>query len=337
MTVIRTVRAFVVGPTGVGKTDVALVLASRLSAEILSVDSRQIYRRLEIGTAKPTAAQRARVRHHLLDLLDPRDRCSAGRFVQLFRAAHDELAGRGAAVLAVGGAGLYADACLGRFHVLPPADDVLRARYAEMARSQGSGALHARLAVLDPLTAARLSPRDVQRVTRALEIAESTGQVLSERFRAAAEEGVCPPDTPVVYLTRPRAELYARIENRCRAMVEAGLPDEVRNLLESGVPRDAPGMKTVGYAEWTHWAAGECGRDEAMALFTRNSRRYAKRQETWFRNRHPDRIEIRIEPGEDTARTADRIAAAITAECSAQLGKDDNRARSDPKAPPVAP
>ncbi len=306
-----TILAFIVGPTGVGKTEIAVLLASRAKAEILNVDSRQIYRRLDIGTAKPTRAQRRLIRHHLIDLLDPGERCSAGQFVRLFEAARDDLAARSVAGFAVGGAGLYVDACLGRLHSLPRADEALRARYGEIARREGREALHARLAAIDPETAARLAPRDAQRVVRALEVAELTGRPMSERLRGAAEEGVCPPGTPVFHLTRPRSALYDRIAARCRAMVDAGLPEEVRRLLESGIPRDAPGMKTVGYAEWGRWALGECGRDEAFALFVRNSRRYAKRQETWFRNRHPQRITIMIDDADSPEKTASEIASRI--------------------------
>ncbi len=302
----RPIIAFIVGPTGVGKTDVAILLARRLGAEIASVDSRQIYRDLEIGTAKPTATQRRLVRHHLIDLLDPRERCSAGRFLEFFASTLLDLQTRGARALAVGGAGLYVDACLGRFHELPQADPDRREVYESLAREEGPEALHRRLQRIDPGTAERLAPRDRQRIVRALEVAEGTGIPLSRRFREPAVALVA-PETPIVYLTRPRRELYERIESRCRAMVESGLPDEVRRLLESGVARDAPGMKSVGYAEWIAYALGECDRASAFDLFVRNSRRYAKRQETWFRNRHPERVEILIADGESPEQTAERV------------------------------
>jgi tRNA dimethylallyltransferase len=300
------ILAFVVGPTGVGKTDVAIALARRLTAEIVSVDSRQLYRDLDIGTAKPTPAQRRAVRHHLIDLLDPRERCSAGRFLELIAGTLRDLRSRGATALAVGGAGLYVDACLGRFHELPRADEARREIYEAIAREEGPEALHRRLEKVDPQTAGRLAPRDRQRIVRALEVAEGTGFPLSGRFRERTTPLV-PPDTPVVYLTRPRKELYARIERRCHAMVAAGLPDEVRRLLEAGLARDAPGMKSVGYAEWIAYALGECDRDLAFDRFVRNSRRYAKRQETWFRNRHPERREVSIPAEEPPERTAERI------------------------------
>lgn len=310
MAATRIVRAFLVGPTGVGKTDVAILVAKQLGAEILSVDSRQIYRDLNIGTAKPTVVQRHKVRHHLMDVLDPRERCSAGRFLELFRSALDDLEARGIQAIAVGGAGLYVDACLGRFHDLPPADQTRRAAYEELARVRGAAALHERLRVLDPETAARLAHRDLQRIVRALEVAESTGVPLSRRFQEPVGS-VCDKATPIIYLTRPRRALYARIEQRCVAMVQAGLPEEVRRLLESGLPPHAPGFKSVGYSEWLAFAAGQLGREETMALFVRNSCRYAKRQETWFRNRHPARIEITIPADEPPDRTAQRVLVCL--------------------------
>lgn len=304
------VRAFVVGPTGVGKTDVALIVAKELGAEIINIDSRQIYRRLETATAKPTIAQRRKIPHHLVDFLDPSERCSAGRFAEMVRAVMDDLTQRGVPGLAVGGAGLYVDACLGRFHPLPAADDRLREEYLALLDREGAGALHQRLQDVDPATAGRLAPRDTQRVIRALEVAESTGLPLSERFKQPALS-LCPPETPLFYLTRDRREIYARIESRCRAMVAAGLPEEVRDLLESGLSLASPGLKTLGYSEWGMWVDGRIDRESAMELFIRNSRRYAKRQETWFRNRHAERIEIKVPPDEIPQQTAERVLAAL--------------------------
>jgi tRNA dimethylallyltransferase len=306
----RIVRAFLVGPTGVGKTDVAVIVARRLGAEIINIDSRQIYRKLDIGTAKPSRAQMRAVPHHLVNYLEPTERCSAGRFVELVRSTIEELQTRGRPGIAVGGAGLYVDACLGRFHQLPPANEELRIRYEEIAAREGPEALHRLLEDVDPVTAHRLAPRDRQRIVRALEVAAAPGGPLSARLEEKAE-ALCSPATPVVYLTRERRELYARIEERCAAMVASGLPEEVRDLLESGLPRSAPGLKSLGYVEWGRWAVGEWDRAEAMDVFVRNSRRYAKRQETWFRNRHPDRIEIRILPGEPPEETAEHVLSQL--------------------------
>jgi len=304
------VRAFLVGPTGVGKTEIAIIVAKELHAEILGVDSRQIYRRLDAGTAKPTSAQCRLVRHHLIDMLDPTERCSAGRFIGIFRAALEDLRYRQKRAIAVGGAGLYVDACLGRFHPLPKADQALRLRYSQIEEREGPGSLHRRLAAVDPEAAEKIAPRDQQRIIRALEIFEATGKTRSENLQGDPEE-VCPPTTPLIYLTRERRDLYARIEARCHEMVKSGLPEEVQSLLAGGLKRNSPGFKTLGYTEWAGWALGESGREEALDLFLRNSRRYAKRQDTWFRNRHPDRIEIVIEPDEAASVTARRVLDCI--------------------------
>lgn len=305
-----TVKAFLVGPTGVGKTEIAVLVAKALRAEILGVDSRQIYRRLDAGTAKPTAAQCKMVRHHLINVLEPTERCSAGRFIELFRAAVDELSARRKMAIAVGGAGLYVDACLGRFHPLPKADQALRRKFTQIEEREGPGSLYRRLAIVDPEAAESISPRDLQRIIRALEIVESTGKTRSE-YLSGDTEKVCPPTTPLLYLTRERRDLYARIEARCLEMVKCGLPEEVQSHLASGLKRNSPGFKTLGYTEWAGWALGECSREEALDLFLRNSRRYAKRQDTWFRNRHPDRIEIVIEPDETASVTANRVLAEL--------------------------
>ena len=305
------VKAFLVGPTGVGKTEIAVIVARRIGAEILNVDSRQIYSRLDLGTAKPTISQRKAVRHHLINLLEPTERCSAGRFIDLFRAAMEDLRARGRTGLAVGGAGLYVDACLGRFHPLPKADPARRRAYARIEEREGPGSLHRRLASIDPESAERLAPRDLQRIIRALEIVEATGKKMGEHLQGQPES-VCDPATPVVYLTRERRDLYARIERRCEAMIASGLPEEVRRLLEGGLQRSAPGFKTLGYTEWAGWALGEYDSDAAMELFVRNSRRYAKRQDTWFRNRHPDRIEVLIAAHETAEESAKRVLDTLT-------------------------
>ncbi|MDM7915435.1 MAG: tRNA (adenosine(37)-N6)-dimethylallyltransferase MiaA, partial [Candidatus Eisenbacteria bacterium] len=258
-----------------------------------------------------------------------RERCSAGRFLSMFRETLDDLRARGRAGLAVGGAGLYVDACLGRFHDLPPADEAFRARALRIEEQEGPGSLHRRLCAVDPATASRLAPRDLQRIVRALEVSERAGRPMSELF-AAATEAACPPETPVILLDRLTRDLYTRIEARCEAMLAAGLLREVRGLLEAGVQPDAAGMKSVGYAEWIAYLSGRIDHDQAHELFLRNSRRYAKRQRTWFRNRHPDRIEIRIPEGQPPEATAAQVLEVLDAR-ERRAGRDGRRGdRDDP-------
>lgn len=309
------VRFFLVGPTAVGKTDVAIHVAGATGAEILNIDSRQVYRMLEIGTAKPSAQQRSSVPHHLIDILDPTERCSVGRFAGLMRETLQQMRSRGASGIAVGGAGLYVDACLGRLHPLPEANPALRARFELILAREGPQALHQLLRARDAQSAERLSPNDVQRMIRALEIVELTGRPVAASYQAAPI-AVCDPETPVVHLTRDRTDLYRRIETRCDAMIRAGLQAEVEGLLASGLDPRAPGLKSVGYREWVRWATGEVDEATAMAAFRQNSRRYAKRQETWFRNRLPGRIELSIGPDEPPAETARRVVGAVRSSCA---------------------
>jgi tRNA dimethylallyltransferase len=300
--------AGILGPTAVGKTEVALLVGERTGMEILSVDSRQIYRRLELGTAKPTAGEQARVPHHLLDVLDPGEACSAGRFRDLALTALREAGERGMRLLGVGGAGLYWEA-LGRgLHELPRASGEIRARHARVLAEEGPGALHGRLRAVDAETAARLAPGDTQRVSRALEVHELTGQPLSALLRGPRPDA---RTIPTVALHRDRADLYRRIEERCRRILEAGLVTELRDLLSTGVSPDAPGLRTVGYREFLpHLLDGKpllaCEEE-----FVRASRRYAKRQETWLRHRVPEAVVVQVEPDEAAEATATRVCTAL--------------------------
>ena len=216
------------------------------------------------------------------------------------------------------------DACLGRFHDLPPADaDPPRRPTRSWPAGEGAAALHERLRGLDPETAARLAPRDLQRIVRALEVAESTGVPLSRRFREPAGSLCRPGDPAHLPHASPAARSMRGSRQGASRWSRPGFPEEVRRLLESGVPPHAPGMKSVGYAEWLAFAAGQLGGEEAMALFVRNSRRYAKRQETWFRNRHPARIEISIPADEPPDR--DRPTGACCCLREGELPLDRRR------------
>ena len=308
------VVAFLTGPTAVGKSAVALALAERRGWELLSIDSRQIYRRLEIGTAKPTPEDRRRVPHHLIDLLDAEQAASAGWFRHRYLEAAADLARRGARGFAAGGTGLYWEACTRGLHRLPASVPEVRAELEAIAEREGLSAVYDRLAALDPEGAARLDRHNRHRVLRALELVRLTGRPLAEIY-AGAREGdpsaapVVSP--PVVVLTLPRPEIWTRIEGRCEAMLAAGLLGEIRALLDSGVAPDAPGLRTVGYREFLpHLLDGE-----SLALcvdrFVANTRQYAKRQETWFRNRLGDRTEVAIRAGEPAEAVADRVLEAL--------------------------
>jgi tRNA dimethylallyltransferase len=301
---------FMVGPTAAGKTDAGIELALLLGTEILSIDSRQAYRRLDIGTAKPSPAEQARVRHHLLDLCEPAEALSAEAFARAFRAARASLEERGAPILAVGGSGLYVDACLGRLDPLPGSDAELRAGHDEIRRVQGPGALHARLRAVDPPSAARLHPHDFQRVSRALEVFQLTGRPLSALQRRAEPPDVA-RDPRMLLLARTPADLDARIERRARAMLAAGLLDEVRGLLAAGIAPDAPGLEAIGYGDFAAALRGDLPQAEAAARFVRRTRRYARRQMTWFRHRYRGVTEIPLAAGEDPRETAQRCLACI--------------------------
>jgi tRNA dimethylallyltransferase len=304
---------FLTGATAVGKTAVGIELALALDAEILSIDSRQAYRRLDIGTAKPSPQERARVRHHLLDLFDPGETASAQLFAEHYRAALADLRARKRRALAVGGSGLYVDACLGRLDPLPPADRAIRAAHAQLLREAGPHALHARLREVDPASAVRLHPNDFKRVSRALEVHQLTGHALSELQRHTS-----PPDLShepmMLLLVRERDDLDARIETRAHAMIAQGLLDEVAGLLAAGLTPDAPGLEAIGYGDFALALDGRITREEAIARFTLRTRQYARRQLIWFRNRYRGVTEIAIPPDEPPEATAARCLEQLRGE-----------------------
>jgi tRNA dimethylallyltransferase len=271
------------GPTGSGKSRVAMQLAEALPLEIVSVDSAQVYREMDVGTAKPTAADRARVAHHLIDLMDPAEPYSAARFVQDSQPAIAAIRGRGRLPLLVGGTMLYAKALREGLAELPPADPELRERLAQQAAQAGWHALHARLCQVDPRTAARLSPTDRQRIQRALEVYEITGEPLSDLLQAAAAEPT--PVATIAWMPSDRSELHRRIEARFDSMLAAGLLDEVRRLRARGdLNPDLPSIRSVGYRQaWDH-LDGATSWEEFRANAIAASRQLAKRQITWLRS-----------------------------------------------------
>jgi len=290
----------IVGPTASGKTALALELADRLGGEIVSADSRQIYRGLDVGTAKPTPAERVRIPHHCLDLVDPGESFDVARFRTAAAGAIAAIAARGHVPLVVGGTGLYVRALLRGLCPAPPRAPALRAELEAAVAAEGSAALHRRLATLDPAAAARVAPRDTVRIVRALEVALATGVPLS-RWQAEHRFAERPYDALVIGLARPTAELDARIAARANAMVAAGFLDEVRALVARGVVVDA-----VGYREMLACVDGRTDVATAVAATVRATRRFAKRQRTWFR-REPDVVWHHPEAD------VDAIVAATTA------------------------
>ncbi|HXQ64178.1 MAG TPA: tRNA (adenosine(37)-N6)-dimethylallyltransferase MiaA [Steroidobacteraceae bacterium] len=272
------------GPTGAGKTDAAVALADRLPVEIISVDSAMVYRGLDIGTAKPSAAVRARVPHHLIDVRDPAERYSAGEFVRDARLAMSAIRGRGKVPLLVGGTMLYFRALQAGLAKLPAADPGVRARLDARAAAEGWPALHAELAMVDPEAARRIRPMDAQRIQRALEVQALTGQPLSTLQREDLRGGGGEEYLKLVVAPAERADLNAELERRFDAMLADGLMAEVAALGARGDLSPAlPAIRAVGYRQlWAH-LAGECDLATARLVAVRATRQLAKRQYTWLR------------------------------------------------------
>jgi len=273
------------GPTGAGKTDAALALAARLPVEIVSVDSAMVYRGLDIGTAKPDAAARARVPHHLIDIRDPAERYSVAEFVRDATQAISAVAARGRSALLVGGTMLYFRALQSGLAALPAADQGLRAELALRARAEGWPALHAELARVDPAAAARIRPNDAQRIQRALEVYRLTGRPLSEAQRQDLRGAAGGGFLKLVLAPPERATLSARLEARFDAMLAAGLLAEVEALKRRGdLDAELPALRAVGYRQlWAH-LEGACDLRTARELAIRATRQLAKRQYTWLKS-----------------------------------------------------
>ena len=278
----------VVGATATGKSALGLALAERLpgGGEIVNADALQVYRGFDLGTAKPDAAARRRVPHHLIDVLEPHERWSAGEFARQARLAIAAIRERGRWPIVVGGSGLYLRALFAGISPIPAGDPEVRERLRRRAASEGLRPLAAELAELDPVTAARLAPGDRQRVLRALEVALVSGRPLSA-WIARQPFGTQSIAAIRVGLTLPRSILYDRIAGRVSRMVESGWMEEVRGLLERGLDPGLPAFQAIGYRQLVHHVQGEWPVARAVDETVRATRRFAKRQETWFR-REPD-------------------------------------------------
>ena len=273
----------IVGPTAVGKTEIAIQLAQHLDAEIVSLDSRQIYREMNIGTAKPTSDQRGAVSHHLIDCVDVDQPFSVAEYQRLADTAIEEIRERGKQTMAVGGAGLYFRSLIDGLFDGPGADAEIRAKLQQEAAEHGNAALHERLRQCDPETADRVHPNNRVKVIRALEVYELTGKPISALQQ---QWKMNEPRYPfrAFGLNMPRGMLYRRIEDRVDQMVEVGLIEEVKWLLDQGYPRNCVAMQSFGYKELIDHLDGTRTLDEAIALLKQNTRRFAKRQLTWFCN-----------------------------------------------------
>ena len=291
----------ITGPTATGKTALGVEAALSLNGEVVSADSMQVYRRMDIGTAKPTREEMRGVPHHMLDVADPEENFSAAKYVELATARVEDIRRRGRLPIVVGGTGLYIDGLLrGTAYAAAPGDSGLRAELEAEYDRLGGEAFRERLRAVDPARAELLHPGDKKRLVRALEVHALTGETITAHDQRSQS---VPPRYTALKLAldfKERDRLYARIDRRAAEMFDRGLGDEVRALLASGVPLDSTAMQAIGYKETVAYVRGECTREEAVELVQRRSRQYAKRQLTWLRRDESVRW-LRWEDGPDIA------------------------------------
>ena len=273
----------VVGPTASGKTKLAVELAKAYNGEVLSCDSMQLYKRMDIGTAKPTAEEMQGIPHHMIDILEPDEAFSVGRYVELADPILRDILARGKTCVICGGTGLYVDSLIAGRTFAPFPQTGRREELEALAAEQGIGAVIAMLRAFDPESAQRLHPSDQRRIIRAAEVFLETGKTITQHN---LETQAIPPKYDPLWIGldfTERAELYARIDRRVEIMVQDGLIPEIEALLAEGVPANATSLQAIGYKEPMSALRGEITMDEAIALIQQESRRYAKRQLTWFR------------------------------------------------------
>jgi len=295
----RIAVGFIVGPTGAGKSALAMAAAERANCEIVNADSRQFYRGMDLGTAKPSAEDRARVQHHLIDVRNPDESLDVAEFAQLARAAIENISERGRNPLVVGGSGLYLRVIRSGIFRGPAASPEVRDRLVKIAEEQGVAYLHQRLREIDPEAANRIGVNDLYRIVRALEVFELTGETISahQRRHRFADIGY---DTLTVGVEVERKKLYQAIDARFDAMVSAGLVEEVRALVEAGYSPGKPPLSTIGYKQIGEYLRGEMTLADAVSQAKQESRRLAKRQLTWFR-REPEIVWLDPERGANDA------------------------------------
>lgn len=295
---------FLVGPTAVGKTDIALKLAGKLRAEIISCDSMQVYKGMDIGTQKPSIADRKKIKHHMIDILTPDKEFSAADFrkraLRIISAVHK----RGKIPLFVGGTGLYMKALLDGLFLSPPKNEALRKRLYKEAEKYGSRQLHKKLEKIDPAAAGKIHPNDAKKIIRALEICYTTKKTVSEMRKRTPRPLSDKYDVRIIGLARPREELYKRIDGRVEEMFRQGFLDEAKQFARKKLSITA--KQAIGYREAFDYLKGKVSLEETKELIKKYTRRYAKRQFTWFRK--DKRIKwVEINEEEKTKRAIDMI------------------------------
>ena len=277
----------IAGPTASGKTSLSIALAKELDAEIVSCDSMQVYKRMDIGTAKPTAKEMAGIPHHMLSVAEPWEDFSVGKYCSLATPIVDDIIARGKTVIIVGGTGLYMDALIKGNDFAPVPSTGRREELEQLAAEHGIEAVIEQLRAVDPESADRLHPSDQKRIIRAMEVYLETGETITEHNRKTQ---LIPPRYDPVWFAledADRADLYTRIDRRVELMLQQGLIAEIQGLLDAGIPEKSTAMQAIGYKEFVDALQGRSSMETATALVQQSSRKYAKRQLTWFR-RNPN-------------------------------------------------
>ena len=299
----------IAGPTASGKTALAVALAKELNGEVVSCDSMQVYKRMDIGTAKPTPEEMQGIPHHMIDVAEPWEDFSVSRYCEMAAPIVDDIISRGKTAIIAGGTGLYMDSLIRGSAFAPFPSTGVRERLEAQADAEGMEAMLSRLRSVDPDSAARLHLSDRKRIIRALEVFLETGETITEHNRKT--QAVPPRYTPLWLGLdfSERGELYRRIDLRVGKMLEMGLIEEIQSLLDSGIPEKATAMQAIGYKEFVDALDGRCTIEEAADQVRQSSRRYAKRQLTWFRRNRRIHWIIREDSSGEIPETARRIVS----------------------------
>ena len=301
----------IAGPTASGKTSLAVALAKKLDGEVVSCDSMQVYKRMNIGTAKPTTEEMEGIPHHMLDVAEPAEDFSVSRYCEMAAPIVDDIIARGKTAIIAGGTGLYMDALIKGNNFAPCPSTGMREKLEAQADAEGMEAMLSLLASVDPDSAARLHLADRKRIIRALEVYCETGETITAHNLKTQQ---IPPKYDAFWFAledEDRQDLYARIDGRVEKMLEAGLIDEIKALLASGIPEKSTAMQAIGYKEFVAYLNGQCELATAVSLVQQSSRQYAKRQLTWFR-RNKSIHWLRRKKGENTEQILEAALQLLT-------------------------